>query len=482
MAKADDAFDDARRRIAAAKAEGAERLDLRIKGLERIPEEIAGLTRLRQLDLMGTGVRDLGPLAGLTGLTGLDLRGALVKDLGPLAGLTRLTRLSLTGTGVSDLGPLAGLTGLTGLFLRGTGVERDGLLALAGLTRLITEPGPEGTFDEFKGLTFKDCAAAKTDARIAEIAGIKDASERARALFEYLGMAVPGEGSGKGIEAQLKGPVLAESIADVRKGDERFEATALEDGPDRDEDQRYRDLLETLTFAAARMSGTEVANRIGREVVGSFADYAKFAERRPVNARLLNYLAAGLRAAIADEDTRVALDAFDLSKVVAFLEEHDTLVRDYHATALEGPQFEVATDPETLVRELFPKLGAAREILKQADADGLFAPSVSDALEMLNRRAEGARKRLLTSGDPQEREQAVADLRRNAVLVTAYLGRIKGRLLQWTRKQVDHAKENPLQTSVNLWAMTEVAKGVIATLTPVFEALWRLIGNLPLPF
>lgn len=107
---------------------------------------------------------------------------------------------------------------------------------------------------------------------------------------------------------------------------------------------------------------------------------------------------------------------------------------------------------------------------------------VSDALEMLNRRVEGARKRLATSTDPKEREQAVADLRRNSVLVTAYLGRIKGRLLRWTQKQVGHAKENPATTGAVFATLYPVAAGVIAALTPIFEALWRLIGNLPLPF
>ncbi len=121
MGKAEEAFEEARRRIAEAARTGAKVLDLRIEGLERIPEEIAGLTGITSLSLTGTQVSDLGPIAGLTGMTRLWLDRTRVSDLRPIAGMTGMTTLWLDGTRVSDLGPIEGMTGLTRLYLDRTG-------------------------------------------------------------------------------------------------------------------------------------------------------------------------------------------------------------------------------------------------------------------------------------------------------------------------------------------------------------------------
>lgn len=162
--------------------------------------------------------------------------------------------------------------------------------------------------------------------------------------------------------------------------------------------------------------------------------------------------------------------------------ESDALIREYYPRALEGPQFDVETDTDTLVAELFPKLGSAKDILKKADRDGLFAPSVSDALEMLERRAEGARRKLLTSEDPKQRMAAEKELRSASVLVTAYLGRINVRLTQFVTKQGSKMVDDPVDGLLRVYGLIEVAKEVIAALKPVFDALWALIGSLPLPF
>jgi hypothetical protein len=185
MGRAEEAFEEARRRIEVARMKGAVKLDLhsdlRLARLKRIPEEIAGLTGLMELDLSDTGVSDVTALAGLTGLMELDLSDTGVSDVTALAGLTGLTWLRLNGTGVSDVTVLAGLTGLTSLRLSGTEVSVAGLKSLRALERLVTAP-------DFGGLEFVGCAATLEDKRVAEVSRFKRPKQRARALFEYLGM------------------------------------------------------------------------------------------------------------------------------------------------------------------------------------------------------------------------------------------------------------------------------------------------------
>jgi len=284
------------------------------------------------------------------------------------------------------------------------------------------------------------------------------------------------------IEIALQGPILRETLADITKPAAQFEATSLVDEPERSADCTHDDLLATMRFAAERMARTDARNKIGKAVVDSFVDYTKFSGQTPLNPRILNYLANGIRVAIADDFLSASLDAFDKTAISGFLAEHDTFIRDYYPSSLTGPTHDVEASTETLVGELFPKLASAKEILKKADADGLFAPSVSDALEMLERRAEGARRKLATSMDPGELKPADQDLRRNSVLVTAYLGRITGRLKQWLILQGTKAKEDPVDGALRANGMIDAAKRVVDTLKPVFDYLWQLIGNIPLPF
>ncbi len=297
MGKAEKAFEEAKRRIAEAKRDGAKRLDLSIEGLQRIPEELVGLASLIGLDLSGTDVTDISALGGMTELRGLvlsscgvtdistiaglrrlrgldlsqtgvvdvsalgelksmmdlnlsgsgvrsvssltwlshlvrldlsrtavtdisalsrhsalvwcDLSNTRVSDISALAGYTSLVRLDLSHTSVTDVSALAGMKALKVLKLSGTDVSEISALAnltslkgldltntfvgvislrnIGGLEQLVTVP-------EYAGLRFEGCAATREDARIEEISRIERPKQRARALFEYLGMPVPGEG------------------------------------------------------------------------------------------------------------------------------------------------------------------------------------------------------------------------------------------------------------------------------------------------
>ena len=79
---------------------------------------LAGLTKLRDLNIHTLEVSDLSALSGLTQLTELRLAGNLFTDLSALRGLTSLTDLELTGNSITDLSALSGLTRLTNIDLR----------------------------------------------------------------------------------------------------------------------------------------------------------------------------------------------------------------------------------------------------------------------------------------------------------------------------------------------------------------------------
>lgn len=137
MTAAEDAYREAERMIAEAKASEAEELVFQsgiVRALDRLPPQIATLGRLRLLDLDNTQVRDLRPIARLTGLTALFLTNTKVVDLTPVAGLTALAVLFVDNTGVSELSPLARLTGLSDLSFGNTSVSD--LSPIRGLTNL----------------------------------------------------------------------------------------------------------------------------------------------------------------------------------------------------------------------------------------------------------------------------------------------------------------------------------------------------------
>lgn len=229
MSDADKAYKAAVRLIAKAKRDGVDRQSFdteAFRALEVLPPEIASLDKLRRLDLDNTQISDLAPLAGMAGMTRLSLNSTRITDLAPLAGMVGMTQLSLDSTGVTDLAPLAGMVGMTVLFFNSTGVTD--LTPLAGMKRLaglgfsntmVSDLTPLALIAEMswlwlngsavldlrpilgmrklvsnpflEGLVFEYCAAAKSNARIAAIAGMVNASARAAALFEYLKDWVP---------------------------------------------------------------------------------------------------------------------------------------------------------------------------------------------------------------------------------------------------------------------------------------------------
>lgn len=80
------------------------------------PAALAGLGRLRHLQLIDTNVSDidsdLSPLFEITTLTHLRIDKTDVHDLSLIDGLPELQALTLSGTPVDDLGTLAGREGL----------------------------------------------------------------------------------------------------------------------------------------------------------------------------------------------------------------------------------------------------------------------------------------------------------------------------------------------------------------------------------
>jgi hypothetical protein len=114
---------------------GQEELDLRGPETtdEVVAEKLKGLTKLKELDLGGTGVTDAGlvHLKGLTKLKELDLSFTKITDAGliHLKGHTKLESLVLSNTYVTDAGlvHLKGLTNLERLYLDGTQVTDAGI-------------------------------------------------------------------------------------------------------------------------------------------------------------------------------------------------------------------------------------------------------------------------------------------------------------------------------------------------------------------
>ena len=120
MSEADKAHKAAVRKIARVRKAGGTDLDLSgatFAALEKIPDQITGLTGLGTLILSGTKINDLAPLAALTAMKVLNLNETQVADLAPLAALTAMEVLNLSQTQVTDLAPLAAMTAMEQLFL-----------------------------------------------------------------------------------------------------------------------------------------------------------------------------------------------------------------------------------------------------------------------------------------------------------------------------------------------------------------------------
>ncbi|MBP8304035.1 MAG: leucine-rich repeat domain-containing protein, partial [Phycisphaerae bacterium] len=115
----------------------------------RCISDLTGLqyaTDLQWLDLSrgndsgGAGIWDIGPLAGLTKLKHLDLNNNYIRDISALSGMDLLEFLDLHDNRVWDLSPLAGKTRLHTAYLYRqwdqTGNLLSDILVLAGLSNL----------------------------------------------------------------------------------------------------------------------------------------------------------------------------------------------------------------------------------------------------------------------------------------------------------------------------------------------------------
>ena len=99
---------------------------------------LAGLKKLRILELSSNQIEDISLLKGLTELRILQIKGSPIKDLQPLANLTNLRHLYLSDVSPItlnlDISPLANLIHLEALFLENSRVSDISLLA--GLKKL----------------------------------------------------------------------------------------------------------------------------------------------------------------------------------------------------------------------------------------------------------------------------------------------------------------------------------------------------------
>lgn len=110
---ADAAYEAALREIERVRKEGGTVLDLSgdaFSQLDRIPPEVATISRLTSLELDHTKVRSLEPLRDATALEHLSLTNTQVSDISPLREMTALRRLWLNRTAVNDLRPIANLS------------------------------------------------------------------------------------------------------------------------------------------------------------------------------------------------------------------------------------------------------------------------------------------------------------------------------------------------------------------------------------
>ena len=132
---------------------------LRVAGSRDCDRAVTVLSRLKVLDLSGTGVVDLepigelgqlegvvlsrngvvdlGPVAGLKGLKSLVVRGSRVRELRPLAKLGELRSIVLEDSRIEDLSPLVGLKKLGSLSVAGNFGVRD-ISAVAGMGELTS--------------------------------------------------------------------------------------------------------------------------------------------------------------------------------------------------------------------------------------------------------------------------------------------------------------------------------------------------------
>ncbi|OIQ74666.1 leucine rich repeats (2 copies) [mine drainage metagenome] len=177
--KTSSAYEEAKRRIAHAMAEGATTLDLSIDELSAIPAEIAEFASLRTLIIWGAPVTDLTYISELKSLQILDLKETLVTDLSPLHSLPDLKSLDLRNTRVDDLVPLTRHNFLASLLLDNTAVTDLRPIRDLGTLNPIRLAG-------YFGLHFANTSATHLDPELARLSRIEDDHIRTRDTLAYL--------------------------------------------------------------------------------------------------------------------------------------------------------------------------------------------------------------------------------------------------------------------------------------------------------
>lgn len=519
MSWAEDAYKEAQKRIAAAKAERSPELHLSGLDIEEIPPEIEDLDWLKRLQLDLTNIEDIGVLSHLTNLEVLNLDRTKVSNVAPLSGLVKLQTLFLDCPPLADVSPLAGLINLEQFSLEGTKVTDVSVIAgfskleflylqrtlvrdltplkdlehlrylnlsstqvldlrpIKGLRSLI-----EGA-KTFEGLFIGDTPATENDPDLYRLSEIEDNEERTREILNYLNT-LPDDPPAKPdpITKAVAGPVLTDAPADIDEIEQMFASVPMHLPAGDMSEPAFKDTAQALAYAALRLSGSASDNRLGKELVTTFKDYRSQLLIDPPNGRLLNMLGASVRGAFGDPDIEPALDGFDRSLITSFLSQHQQFIDHYFPDARRPLSASPDLSEEELLRELPRQLAATRGYVDGQVEAGIFAENVLVPVDMLEARADAAKKVVLTTNDPERRSRAVASLNQIAVVLTGYVGVIQGRLIQYARGSGKFVREHPVTAIGGAGSATIAVNGAIELITPLFQSLWRWIGNLPLPF
>lgn len=111
---------------------------------------VSFLTDVTELDLSGTGIRDISALADCLSLKTLNLSGNQIYDLSPLMNLPALERLDISENQVSDLRPLMGMSTLRAIDASGNQISS--ITALSSLTDLTELSLSDNSIKDFSGL------------------------------------------------------------------------------------------------------------------------------------------------------------------------------------------------------------------------------------------------------------------------------------------------------------------------------------------
>ncbi len=355
----------------------------------------------------------------------------------------------------------------------------DDLRPIKDLPKLI-----EGSLGYRGNLSFKGCKACDLDPEgLGKLAEIEDDDARTRRTIDYLQSLTdwPPVNSDP-IEAAMHGPILEASLADLALVETVFEAVSPDPPLPMERGPNYDDLVEVLAYAADRLARADRADRFGMALIDGFKDYRRRVKQEQPNGRLLNFIADAVRAVLVDDLTADALDGFDRGQIAGFLENHDALMRGWFPAALAPVVPEPDLSAEVLSRELPPMVRDAEAMVEAGIAGGIFGESVRTSLAYLRARMDAALKTLATSDSAERLAVALSDLRRTAVLAAAWVGRIKGRLMQYAERSAEWARENPVAAARNAAFVATGFGAAIAWIEPIFSALWRFVSHLPLPF